>query len=186
MSQGRPARLTTSRRRLYRVVKSKRLVLLSLVLVLACTCAPKLEPVSVEFAGLSVERMETAVVKLRIINPNPFSVAIEDLRYHLLLADDTVAIGARRVPVNIQASDTTEAEFPMTFRVTVGEMLSQLPGLMSDTVWVRIDGRYSLPTAFGPKRRPFHYRDVIPLRKPLEEFIQPFKDLFGVGEKKGI
>lgn len=152
------------------------------LLLLAVSCRPRLRPVEVDYTRITVEEMERAVVELKIVNPNPFSVDIENLHYALLLAGDTLARGARRMPVHVESRDTTLADFPFSLEMTVSDLIKRLPGLLEDTVRLVITGRYSLPGVFGPKHRPFRYQKTIPLADELKDVIAPFEDLLDVDE----
>jgi LEA14-like dessication related protein len=150
------------------------------LLLLAVSCRPRLRPVEVDYTRITIEEMERAVVELRIVNPNQFSVDIENLHYALLLAHDTLARGARRMPVHIGSQDTALADFPFTLEMTVSDLIKRLPDLLEDTVKLHITGRYSLPSIFGPKHRPFRYQKAIPLADEFKDIIAPFEDLLDV------
>jgi len=154
----------------------------ALLLVLSVSCQPRLKPVEVDYTRITIEEMERAVVELRIINPNRFSLDIDNLRYSLLLTDDTLARGARRMPVHVESQDTTLADFPFTLEMSISDLIKRLPDLLEDTVRLDIAGRYSLPSVLGPKHRPFRYRKTIPLAYELREMVAPFEDLFDVDD----
>jgi len=151
-------------------------------LILAAGCAPKLEPVEVEFSRFEMEEMKRATVELKIFNPNGFEVDIENLGYVVLLARDTLAAGEKPDPVHIEAKDTTVASFPFTVKLELGDLLGDLDGLLSDTLRLQLNGRYSLRGFLGPKKRPFRYEQVFALRDLLDDIISPFERLFGGDE----
>ncbi|UCG42385.1 MAG: LEA type 2 family protein [candidate division WOR-3 bacterium] len=148
------------------------------LLLLAASCRPRLRPVEADYTRITIEEMERAVVQLRIVNPNRFSLDIENLHYALLLAEDTLARGARRTPVHVESQDTTLADFPFTLGMSVSDLIKRLPDLLEDTVKLSITGRYSLPSIFGPKHRPFLYQKAVPLADELKDIIAPFEELF--------
>jgi LEA14-like dessication related protein len=150
-----------------------------LILLLAASCAPRIEPVTVEFAGLEVEEMERGVVKLAVHNPNRFAVDIENLGYVVLLERDTLARGRRADILRIPAEDSTTAAFPFDLKLDVGDVLSSVLSGETDTVRLELAGRYSVPGFLGPKKQPFRYRHELALSELFEEFTRPFKKLFG-------
>jgi LEA14-like dessication related protein len=152
------------------------------LLLFAVSCRPRLRPVEVDYTRITIEEMKRAVVELKIVNPNQFSVDIENLDYALLLADDTLARGARRMPIHIESRDTTLADFPFILGMTIPELFKRLPGMLEDTIRLDITGRYSLPSTFGPKHRPFRYQKAVPLANELKDIIAPFEDLFDVDD----
>jgi len=153
--------------------------LLSLVILLAAACAPRIEPVAVEFRNLDLESFERGELELAVFNPNRVAVDVEALNYRLLLGTDTVALGARVEPVRVPAGDSVLASFPFDIRFSFDLILNRLTDYLDDTLRLDINGRYLVQGAFGPKRRPFRYRHQVPIRPEVEKLLRPFKRLFG-------
>lgn len=156
-----------------------RLPLPALIFLLAASCAPRIEPVAVEFRNLDLESFERGELELAVFNPNRVAVDVESLSYSLLLGADTVALGARAEPVRVPAGDTVLASFPFDIRFGLDNILNRLSGFLDDTLRLDINGRYSVRGAFGPKRRPFRYRHLVPVRPEVDKLLRPFKRLFG-------
>jgi len=151
----------------------------ALLALLCAGCAPKLEPVEVDYRRITIEHMTEAMVELWIDNPNSFAVDLEALDYRILLTRDTFASGKRPEPVSIRARDTTLASFPFSIRMDLSQVISHVPELAGDTVYLELEGRYSFPGPLGRLKRPFRYRRMIPLGRELEELAEPLRDLFG-------
>ena len=151
----------------------------ALVLLLAAACAPRVEPVEVEFRNLDLESFERGELQLAIANPNRVQVEVEALRYSLLLGPDTVALGARAEPVLVPAGDTALAVFPFEIRFNFDLVLNRLADFLDDTLRLEVDGRYSVQGLLGPKRQPFRYRHRVPVRPEVDKLLGPFRRLFG-------
>ncbi len=164
---------------LYPLVAIRRSVVIAAVLLTAAKCTPRLEPVVVDYRRITIERMKEAVVELHIDNPNSFALDLEQLDYRILLTGDTFATGARAEPVGIKARDSIRADFPFTIEMDLAEVLSHIPELADDTVYLELSGHYSFPGMLGRIKAPFRYREAIPLRDELEAIIRPFENLFG-------
>lgn len=146
--------------------------------LLAAGCA-RVAPVEVEFRNLRLDRFERAELELAIYNPNRAAVDVEALRYSLRLGSDTVALGERAEPLRVPARDTVRAEFPFAVRFDFELAFNRLDALLNDTLRFAVDGRYSMPGLFGPKRRPFRHRQDVPLRAELDKLLRPLRSLFG-------
>ncbi|MFO7674734.1 MAG: LEA type 2 family protein [bacterium] len=178
----------------------------ALLVLLAAACAPRVEPVTVEFESLRLEGFERGVVELKVTNPNRVAVDLEGLparcaqaglparcaqaglparcaqaglRYSAALGRDTVARGERAEPVRVPARDTARAEFPLELRLELDGIFSRLDALLDDTLRLAVDGRYTVRGLFGPARRPFRYRHDIPLRPEVDRLVGRFKAIFG-------
>lgn len=154
-------------------------ILLATALLLAVGCAPRLEPVGVDFQNLRLDGFERGELDLLIANPNRVAVDIEAMRYSLALGRDTVALGERQAPLRVPAGDTVTATFGFEFRFELDGIFNRLGALLDDTLQFELDGRYSVPGLFGPRRRPFRYRHELPLRAEVEKLLGPLRSLFG-------
>lgn len=146
-------------------------------LVLVAGCRPRVEPVEVDFRRLSLEEMKRGVLELELANPNGFGLAAESLRYFLVCGKDTVAQGTRQTPVSIPARDSVRAEFPFELRYGIVDIIARLPGILSDTAWLRLEGRYVFPRPVPS--RPFSYSRAIPLAEEVRKITDGLKSLFG-------
>lgn len=162
--------------RVYGRVKT---TIFAVLVALAASCAPRVEPVEVEFAGLEVEEMKRAAVELKLYNPNRFGVDIENLGYFVLLEADTVARGRRDGPLHVAPRDTTTASFPFAFDLDPGDVISGVLAGEADTVRLELAGRYSVPGFLGPKKQRFSYRHELSIAGLFEEWTRPLRKLFG-------
>ncbi|MEO0082472.1 MAG: LEA type 2 family protein [candidate division WOR-3 bacterium] len=156
------------------------LVPIAVAAILCLTgCRPKVEPVSADFRRLSLQEMKYGTIELTLSNPNHFPLDIDSLYYALILAADTVASGRRPMPIHIGAADSTRADFPFELKLGVTDIISQLPRVLSDTVWLRLNGRYRLPGPIGRYRLPFSYIRSVPLAEEVRKLVERIKGALG-------
>jgi LEA14-like dessication related protein len=129
-----------------------------LVLLLSATtgllalarCLPSVRPPGFELLGVRADSSSELVVTLAVSNPNTFLIRAQDLDYRILIDTNVCGSGSIAGPLEVRARDTALVEFPL--QVDIGNIIKSLPSVFSDTVKVRVEGSYSVPTLFGLRR----------------------------------
>lgn len=121
---------------------------------------------------MKLEQVSQGVLELELYNPNRFGLAAESLRYFLVWSEDTLAQGGRPGRVSMAALDSIIAEFPFELRYDIWALILRLPAVLSDTVWLQLEGRYVLSWPGGTGR--FSYSRYISLAEELNRLRKLF------------
>jgi len=141
----------------------------ALVLVLAA-CGPAIRTPEVRLRSVNARSAEEAMVRLEIVNPNPFPVRVVSVDYEVFVDNLLCCKGRRSEALSLAARDTTLADFPLA--IGYHELLKSIPALLADTVVFSVKGRYVVATVAGRQRFNFSGERRVAVRDELESYIK--------------
>jgi LEA14-like dessication related protein len=143
-------------------------VLLALAVVAACGSLPgALAPPVVELTGLSLLRAgsdrQDFRVTLRVANPNPIPIPVEDLRFNIRLGGEGLLAGgtSSRMTLPARGEETLRLEVSTDLMSSIRRLLALAQG-PDDSLSYELDGYIAL----DPRQRrtlPFRTRGEVPL-----------------------
>ncbi len=116
----------------------KKIIFLISVLLTLASCTggikgvaepPKISVYGVRLADVSLTQGK-AIIALRVVNPNPYSLPLRGLNYNLLLNNLKVAEGAVQKNLTITSHEDRIIEIPVNIQFT--SLLQTLPGLVKN------------------------------------------------------
>ena len=110
---------------------------------------PEVSLTSVELESMSF-RKQTFLLGFEVVNPNPFPLPIEEIRYRVMLDDESFAGGETRasftIPSRGKNSFVISVELDVLNRAT--QITSLLQGGMPDNVNYQVDGSLAVDIPF--------------------------------------
>jgi LEA14-like dessication related protein len=143
-------------------------VLAAAALVAACSSLPRaLAPPAVELTGLSLLRAtsdrQDFRVTLRIANPNPIPIPVEDLRFNIRLGGEGLLAGgtSSRMTLPARGEETLRLEVSTDLVSSIRRLLSLAQG-PDDALSYELDGYIALDRRHR-RTLPFRTRGEVPL-----------------------
>jgi len=141
-----------------------------LLFLLLCNCKSPLTSENVHFKSIYLKKDEGITVALEIKNQNLFSINVENLKYSFWLNDKLIGEGRRLDILKLPPHSTEIFEFPFNF--STDNMLNITWGFQKDTIFIKLEGRYTIKTFIGNFKHNFKTKTKYLLKEGLKKLIE--------------